>query len=529
MDKSTRHTSHRPQPRPQRADDASVRYAADKASQARRAASVGRAASGLGSTGIGSTAKEPVGEFSGDDHRTERLNLQAKVRHFARRNLISVGGRVNEMTGEIVDERMVPRDDKFLACGRRQRTTGGDVGVVLDGGRAGLQNLQYCGSGWVCPVCSGKIQAYRAKELGDVLDWARGRQYTLVMITLTVRHSAGQALDAVWAAVSDGWAKVTAGQGAKWWGSESVEDFTERENRWDTARQLALEGKGRFPRGGRDNIRPVRRIGDKEARGVVGWARAVEVTNGVNGWHVHVHAVVVLQGGREEAEANAYALGASMFRRWEMGIGKTGFTAVVLRDQDNNPTGGLHVSVREAAAKSLADYLAKDDFGKHDSQERIRASVGKQGRKLGMEAALGDAKFGKRGGKTPFQLLRDMDWENPGKDLVLWREWIDGSAGKLALTWSRGFRALAGLDEDSKTDEEVAAQELGGDPVLQITARGWYLVKDRKAELLNVVESGGVEALQVWLGIWGAESYVPEARPDPRKNGAGQHRRPDRG
>jgi len=414
------------------------------------------------------------------------------------------------MTGEWVDTREVPKDDKFLACGRRQRVQFGDVGLRLDGGKAGLSGLQTCGSGWVCPVCSGKIQAARGEELGKVLAWARGQQHTLAMITLTVRHSRTQSLKSVWGAVSDGWAKVTAGQGSQWWGSESVEDFTERENRWDEARQLALEGKGRFPRGGRANIRPVRRVGDREARGVVGWARAVEVTHGLNGWHVHVHAVVVLKGARDEAEANAYALGASMFRRWEGGLALTGFTAEVLRDQDGNPTGGLHVSVREAAAKSLADYLAKDGFASDDSAEKIRASVAKAGRKLGMEATLGDAKFGKRGGRTPFQVLHDMDPDEPGADLAIWREWVEESAGKLALTWSRGFRDLAELEAE-KSDEEIAAEEMGGADVLLIPHRGWHLVRDRKAELLDAAEAGGVPAVIEFLAIWGAVWKMPPA------------------
>lgn len=427
------------------------------------------------------------------------------MRHYADRTLVLAGESINEMTGEVTG-RMVPKHDKFLACGRRQRLVGADVGLRLENGHAGLSGLQTCGSGWVCPVCSGKIQQGRADDLGKVLAWARAEGHTLAMVTLTVSHKRRDSLDSVWDAVSAGWAAVTGGQGAKNWGSESVEDFREREDRWDAARQLAIEGKGRYPRGGRDNVRPVRRIGDREARGVVGWARAVEVTHGLNGWHVHVHAVLVLSGDPATGESNANLLGESMFRRWQHGIGKTGFTASRRR--------GVDVQVRAAAAQKLADYLAKDGFGdtKLEGAAKITASVTKAGRTLALEAALGDAKWGKRQGKTPFQVLRDIDPDAPGVELAVWREWVEGSAGRLALTWSRGFRELVPDLDDEKTDEELAAAELSGDDVLMFPHACWYLIRDRRAELLELAETAGVAAVIDWCRDWGGVAVLPEPK-----------------
>lgn len=446
--------------------------------------------------------------------------------------MVSVGDVLNEETGELSGGRMQPQDDKYLACGRRQRIQYGDVGMRLGGGAAGYEGLQYCGSGWVCPVCSGKIQSSRAAELGKVLAWARGEKHTLVMVTMTVRHRAQHPLESVWDAVSAGWARVTEGEGALNWSSEKLEHFEERRDRWEEKYQLALEGRGRMPANGHryreakewDELHagyrawgdaraeegpsaaarfaPARRIGDQERRGVLGWARAVEVTHGLNGWHVHVHAVMVLTGGRSDAERNAYKLGDSMFRRWKAGIGKTGFTAVA-------HTGGLHVSVRGGAEKRLAEYLAKDGFASDDSEAKIRASVGKQGTELAWEAALGDAKWGKRGGRTPFQVLAEMDWESPGRDLKIWREWVRGSAGRLALTWSSGLRDLAALP-DAKTDEEIAGEELGGELVLKLPHSSWYLVRDHAAQLLTVLEEGGVPAVCELLDVYGATWVLPD-------------------
>lgn len=452
----------------------------------------------LGSTGIGFTAKDSAEESA----RDARFRLQAKMRHFADRTMVVASEKLDHMTGEFVAGRMVPRDDKFLACGRRIRSTGGDVGVHLQDGKAGLSNLQSCGSGWVCPVCSGKIQASRAAELGAVLAYGREQKHTLAMITLTVRHKRGDSLSSVWDAVSAGWHAVTGGQGPKYWGSEKSEDFLERLGRWEQGCFEAAAGRGRWPRGGRAGIRPVRRVGDREARGVVGWARAVEVTHGLNGWHVHVHAVVMLEGDATTAKANALLLADSMFDRWQTGIVKAGFTAV-------KALGGLHVTVAEGASKRLAEYLTKDQFGTGDTAEKIRASVGKKGRKLALEAALGDAKRGKRGGRTPFQVLDEIDFADPGQDLAIWREWVSGSAGRLALTWSRGFRALVpDLPDEPKTDEQIADEQLESAPLLSLTPAGWAVVVDRQGELLNVMEAGGLAGLIEWLRGVGLEPFV---------------------
>lgn len=485
------------------------------------AGSVGaREALALGSIGIGSNgSRKTISETA----RERRFRLRTKVRKYADRTLIPVKitdtERINESvdyaTGEIVNEyvmescvtRMKPRDDKYLACGRRMRDAGGYAEIMLDGTSAGVAGVQQCGSGWSCPVCSGKIQQHRAKELGQVLTWARAEKHTLAMITFTVRHKAGQSLTSVWDAVSDGWAAVTSGRGATGWSSEKIEDFREREDRWDAALQLAVEGKGRYPKGGRAGIRPERWIGDQERYGVLGWARAVEVTNGANGWHVHVHAVVILEGEKAAAEKAAHVLGAAMFARWEKGIAKKKFTAEMRN-------GGLDVTVSHAAEKSLAEYLAKDGFATDDSPAKIKASVSKKARKLAMEAALGDAKSANRGGKTPFQLLDSLE-DNKGLNYRLWREWVRGSEGRLALTWSRGLRELAQLTPEQMDDLGIANEAPGGVCVVRLPWEGYQKVMDDLPAMLTSVETGGVPALVAWLDAAGAAWEYPKAEDSP--------------
>lgn len=445
-----------------------------------------------------------------DNRRARRYRRRELHRRLARLDLVDVLGApteaVDPVTGEVTEfrpvVRQVPRDDKFLGCGRRVRVAGAGVTLVIGAdGSAGARGVQSCGSGWACAVCSGKIQQHRADELGKCLAWARAAGYTLAMVTLTVKHQRGDSLSSVWDSVSSGWAAVTGGTGAGYWGSEKLEAYLERLTRWETAcaaKRAGIPGS-RWPKGGAAGLAPVRRVGDRERFGILGWARAVEVTNGRNGWHVHVHAVLVLEGEKAAAKLAAEAAGASMFRRWVAGLGKvTGadgqpFTA-------SAEDGGLDVSVTDAAEKKLADYLTKDEkLG--DSRAKVIASHGKKAKKLAMEATLSDKKAGKSGGKTPFELLDAAGEGGPlfGLWLRLWHEWVDASAGRLALTWSAGLRELASLPPECLTDEEAANVDPGGEEVIRLTDSAWSSVWVDQLDLYEAGEAGGVSGLAAWL------------------------------
>jgi len=209
---------------------------------------------------------------------------------------------------------------------------------------------------------------------------------------------------------------------------------------------------------------------------------------------VHVHAVLVLQGERKRAKQNAHAVGSSMFDRWEKGIAKRGFTA-------RKWSGGLHVSVAEGAEKRLAEYLTKDQHSTGDTRARIIASNGKKARKLALEVALGDAKSGKRGGRTPFQILDAIDPDAPGEEYARWREWVVSSAGRLALTWSAGLRELAKLPPDTLTDEEITEQSPEGVTVAMLAPESFaaLVVGDGILCLLEVAERDGPTAARAWL------------------------------
>lgn len=397
-------------------------------------------------------------------------------------------------------------EHRVTGCGRRSVMPAGTVGVRLSGGVAGYSGLMTCGSVWVCPVCAAKIAAKRADDLGDVLAWARSQRRELALITFTVRHHKGDRLADVWDAVADGWAEVTRGSA---WRSETVpahskrvDEWTARGRAWDRGESVnPVNGKHmtRAPKGWASRNAPVRRIGESEAFGVDGWVRAVEVTVGENGWHVHVHAVLV----RDPAVGGSvHALAASMWRRWERGIAKRGFTA--MRD-----SGGLDVRVAHRAERRLAEYLVKAGADTPAAAHTVRWGLEKAGRDMALEVTQGAAKKGRHGGRTPFELLADTA-SGDADDLALWDEWVKGSQGRRQLGWSAGLRELVGLSEEELTDDELAAVEVGSEDLLILTAETWRAIRDEfSVTLLEVVERSGIAGARRLLKRSGLTYFDP--------------------
>lgn len=144
---------------------------------------------------------------------------------------------------------------KIEGCGRHSRL-GGNVPLKVDGGQAYFDGVVTCGSLSVCPQCAAKItmqrQSLNAEILGRVVAHREGgkARYTILFVTHTVRHKAKHSFEDVWGAL------------------QSIRRDTYSGNPW----KLACE---RF--------------------GYVGGFRVVETTHGARaGWHVHSHAVIIL-------------------------------------------------------------------------------------------------------------------------------------------------------------------------------------------------------------------------------------------
>lgn len=218
--------------------------------------------------------------------------------------------------------------ERVRACGRVSRSkAGGPTLRVSDdgnGGRvAGLGGLVSCGSPWACPCCGRKIGARRAEEIREVVEGVHAAGGSTALITLTLRHNAGQSLAQTWDALTYGWSKVTSGKGY-------------------------MAEVARF--------------------GIEGWCRAVEVTRGDEfGWHPHLHVLVAFD--TPMSPDMIAALGGLWWARFSRAIGRRGYSAVAAK-------GGLDartVTISEDGSGGLGRYLSKIAF-------EVTAGQGKAGR-----------------------------------------------------------------------------------------------------------------------------------------------------
>ena len=329
-------------------------------------------------------------------------------------------------------------------CGRVAVTPGGNVGVRLRAGVAGFAGLATCGSVWADPVCNAKVMARRALEIGAAVEMWQAQGGRVGFVTLTMRHRKGQSLLTLWDALSRAWGRVTSG---------------------------------------------VRWTKDREAYGVSGWLRVVEVTYGKSGWHVHVHALVFLAGGLTEPDVAGLHL--SMFSRWSAGLAAAGVGRPLMVGQDAKVLTG-------AADADLARYFTKSVHGGH---------------RIGLEFTASQTKAVRtaHGTRPVWALLDDVIDQGDADALDLWHEWERSSKGRRQLTWSQGFRALLGLAAE-ETDEAIAGEELGSrdDELVLLTAAGWAVIVAglHMVALLEVAEKQGLSGVRSYLDLLQADYVV---------------------
>jgi hypothetical protein len=351
-------------------------------------------------------------------------------------------------------------------CGHHGVLPGGSVAVKVTGTgvdrRSGFSGLATCGSTWSCPVCSHKISSTRADDVATAIEkWlATHPENRVALLTLTNRHSAGQSLKSLWDVVSYAWDKVKSGRG--WLADQDLYGS------WMP--RVIVSGPRR---------------GELVSAQTIPFVRVVEVTHGKSGWHVHIHAVLVLGPTmvREAVSAvDVQSLGYSMFRRWRDALVRKGFKSPSQRR-------GVDIKLLSGdAASALGEYFAKATYPVSQS--------------AGMEVTMGAHKGSKNGNRVPFGILADVVRLGDASDLDLWHEWEAASKGRRQLTWSTGLRDFLALGEEL-TDEQIAEDDLGGDVIVELSAGQWVVVRGRSAELLAAAEADDTGlALYALLADW---------------------------
>lgn len=188
--------------------------------------------------------------------------------------------------------------------------------------------------------------------------------------------------------------------------------------------------------------------------GLVGTIRNAEVTRGANGWHPHFHCLVFYTNDVDLVEIEA---------RWSAHWQHVCVKAGLRRPSDEH---GLTLQDGTFAAK----YISKWGL-EHEMTKSMH-------------------KLARRGGRTPFDILRDYE---SGIDMeanaILFREFVAAFHGVQQLHWSHGLKKLLAVEE--VTDEELSVQESERPTrlICELDAPQWKAVrKNHRATLLHLAE-----------------------------------------
>lgn len=288
----------------------------------------------------------------------------------------------------------------------------GHATLVCENGSAAMTGLLHCHSAWACPVCSPKLAAARAESLQPQIAEKMGEGWTAWLLTLTVQHEFGDGLAWLLDGLTDAWKAVTSGKA------------------WSNWRGVG-EGSCQFVRG-------------------------FDVTHGRNGWHPHLHILLLLPPGRRDA--------AWLLTRWRNCLAAQGFESL--------PEGQHCVQVNDpgaAAAYAVSPAAVYEPVAM--AKKRAR---------------------GKGVGRTPFEILSaavdDYAAQVQGsRNIALWREYVGATKGRRQATSSRRLKLKPELDEHNAEDVDELA--LLGKSTVRELDRGQP--GKRTSDLLDIVELSG--------------------------------------
>lgn len=291
--------------------------------------------------------------------------------------------------------------------------------------------LMVCGSVWLCPVCAAKISERRRQELKSGFKTNLDSGGHCTMVTLTISHSM----------------------------VDKLSDLLK-----------ALFGAMKHFRSGRKYNE------FRKSIKLIGSIRAFEITYGVNGWHPHIHLLLMHEYEIEPWELPD--LQEQLYEMWSAACSKH----------------GLYTSCEHGVM--LSDAEEADTY------------IGKWGdlveRTWGIDAEMTKShiKKGRQGGLTPFDMLRVIVEDGDLQYAVKFREYAMAVKGMRQLVWSPGLKKRF-LIED-KNDEQIANEKVEEADLLGVLSlQEWrYILKNNlRAKLLNLAELVGYEEALIQLQI----------------------------
>jgi hypothetical protein len=355
--------------------------------------------------------------YPGVHAETDTGNADGSVAHEAAKFLAAVASaRQREARsrryGALSFLRKHSSNRRIAACSFARIDAGKGVGIRNYGGVAGFDNLQRCASVHACPVCAPKIRHARALEIQAGLAVHRALGGGVEFITLTLRHDARMRLAPLLELVANGFRTVI--------------------------------GAGRFVRDW---------YLERETFGIVGTIRTLEVNFGANGWHPHLHVLVLTAAPLDDHQRQLLTEG--WWHRWSS----------FLADRGHHGTTREHgiIAVPVSNDDDVARYMSKV----YDT--------------LHHEMARGDLKRG--AGRNPFKVLGDLAEAgrvdpttgevNP--DWFTWREYEKAIKGRQFLTWSMGLKDRLGVNDMS--DVEHAEDTSGGELIATLSYYAWRSIR----------------------------------------------------
>lgn len=308
-----------------------------------------------------------------------------------------------------VVNRMFPTSLTAKCCRARVPNQSVSVCKDHDHGKAFYSGLRRCGSVWLCPVDSAKISERRRAELSAAVATAKAMGLQVLLMTCTIPHGLGDDLNAILDQMGKAWRFMSTGRAGK------------------EMRKLL---------------------------GIIGTIRALEVTDGVNGFHPHFHVLMFAN-----PKFTPQSFQAGFLPLWQNACVKAGL-----------PMPSEHHGLRVDDGTWAEKYATK--WGLED--EMVRGH---------MKASRGEK------GMTPWDMLRDILKNGSARSEARFRVYAEAFKGRRQLYWSNGLKAKLGVSEVS--DEELVAMEEEHSSVLsELTVEEWRAVLATRSEaaLLDVAE-----------------------------------------
>lgn len=312
------------------------------------------------------------------------------------------------------------------------------VQVMSDGDKSWVSGVESCNNVWGCPVCATHIQAERAGLIDYAIDrWIayganrkgppNARAY---LLTLTIRHAISHKLKQTSQLVADAWTLMFAGrEGQK-------------------ARRLLK---------------------------LAHFVRALEPTYGLNGWHPHLHCILLTAGELTDEQLKY------LQERWTECVHKASLDGEGFH-REFAPNDSHGVKIREI-------YQSRD--GRYVS-------------KLFLELTSYATKEGNEGQLTWWQVAeRAADGDE--RFIRVWKDAQSALFGRRQLTWSQGSADYFGIkdlvEEDIEHSDGVKAENVQDVYRLEIPGKVWDEAWRRDRYFLSTLLPSVTAAVK--SGDWG--------------------------